>query len=140
MEIKSTIFFADENIKKEFNELNNGKIEEQELYLQLKQAFENLKTNAFCGIQIPKKLIPKVYTQKYGIDNLWEYNLPNAWRLLYSVGREGIKVISIIEKDLCLFLSSQGQTKQILMSLTIFLNGLTTRNMKEDLDIKIEEK
>jgi hypothetical protein len=37
-----------------------------------------LKENPFCGIAIPKRLIPKIYKRKYGINNLWKYNLPGA--------------------------------------------------------------
>ncbi|MEA1904772.1 MAG: hypothetical protein U9M97_02690 [Candidatus Hadarchaeota archaeon] len=37
--------------------------------------------DAFCGIQIPKKLIPREYSRKYGIDNLWKYDLPGGWSL-----------------------------------------------------------
>ncbi len=44
-----------------------------------------------------KKLMPKEYARKYGIGNCWKYNLPNAWRLIYSVVDTGeIKVISLI--------------------------------------------
>ena len=38
--------------------------------------FDDLKRNPFCGIQIPKKLIPRAYIKKYGIDNLWKHDLP----------------------------------------------------------------
>jgi len=31
---------------------------------------DDLENNAFCGIQIKKKLIPRIYVEKYGIDNL----------------------------------------------------------------------
>lgn len=31
---------------------------------------EKIIQNPFCGIQIPKKLIPKVYIKKYKIKNL----------------------------------------------------------------------
>lgn len=55
----------------------------------------HLKKNAFSGLQIPKRIIPKEYL-KYGIDNLWKYNLPNAWRLLYSIGKEEVQIISIV--------------------------------------------
>lgn len=42
-------------------------------------------------------MIPKKYIRKYEIDNLWKYDLPRAWRLLYSVAGEGeVKVIAII--------------------------------------------
>jgi len=33
----------------------------------LNRAKEDIKKNAFCGIPIPKKLIPKEYIQKYKI-------------------------------------------------------------------------
>ena len=96
MEIPSRIFFGEEKIKKQLEELKMGKNEEQELYFFLNQAFENLKKNAFSGIQIPKSQIPKEYLTKYEITNLWKYNLPNAWRIIYSVGKEGVQVLSII--------------------------------------------
>jgi len=96
MEIKSRLFFADKNIQKYLSELKEGKTEEQELYSHLTRAFEDLKRNAYSGIQIPKRLIPKEYIIKYEITNLWKYNLPNAWRLVYSVGREGVEIVSII--------------------------------------------
>lgn len=94
--IKSRIFFADKNLQKSFEELKIGKFEEQELYKHLKQAFSNLKENAYSGIQIPKRLIPRIYILKYGIANLWKYDLPRGWRLIYSVGKEGVTILSII--------------------------------------------
>ena len=96
MEIKSRIFFAESKLKISFEELKTGKVEEQELYKHIKQALDNLKTNAFSGIQIPKRLIPPIYVSKYNIDNLWKYDLPKGWRLLYSVGRNGIEILSIV--------------------------------------------
>ena len=96
MKLPSKIKFADEKVRQAFEELRNSKTEGQALHKFLSQAFENLKEDAFTGIQIPKKLIPKEYLQKYGIDNLWKYNLPNAWRLLYSVARDEIIVVAII--------------------------------------------
>ena len=62
----------------------------------MNRAFDDLVDDPFCGIQIPKKVIPRVYIRKYGIDNLWKYNLPNAWRLIYSVARDEVIVIAII--------------------------------------------
>jgi len=51
----------------------------------LRKSIRDLKTNVFSGERISKKLIPKEYKQKYNIDNLWWFQLPNAWRLIYSV-------------------------------------------------------
>lgn len=91
----SKIIFADEKLKKEFEELKNFK--EKKLYEQLVKAFKNLEENPFCGIQIPKRLIPKEYIKKYGeITNLWKYNLPDAWRLIYTIKNNKISLLSII--------------------------------------------
>ncbi len=92
----SRIFFAEEKLKKSFEELKTGKLEEQELYKYIKQAFENLKDNAYSGIHIPARLIPKVYIKKYKITNLWKYDLPRGWRIIYSIANEGIEIISLI--------------------------------------------
>jgi|SRR3989344_9278593 len=95
MEIKSEIFFASEKLKNNFKELEEGKSEEKELFKWLENAFKDLQENAFCGVQIPKRLMPKEY-QRYDIDNLWKYDLQKGWRLLYSVTKEGIQIISLI--------------------------------------------
>ncbi len=94
--MKSKVVFADVTVKEAFDRLQDSRTEDQNLYRWLNRAFDDLSENAFCGIQIPKKLIPKTYLKKYSIDNLWKYNLPNAWRLIYSVARDEVIVISII--------------------------------------------
>ena len=61
------------------------------------RAIGDLKENAFSGIQIPKRLFPKEYVQKYGITNLWKYDLPRGWRLLYTVTSDNeVELISAI--------------------------------------------
>ena len=93
MELPSTIKFADEKIRDSFEQLEK---EDPLLYKTLSHAFLSIQRNAFCSIQIPKNLIPKEYTQKYGVTNLWKYDLPKGWRLLYSIAREEVIVVSII--------------------------------------------
>jgi hypothetical protein len=39
---------------------------------------------------------PNITKKKYGIPNLWKFNLPNGWRLLYSIANDEIIVVSII--------------------------------------------
>jgi len=46
--------------------------------------------------RIPKKLMPKDYVKKFKVHNLWKYNLPGAWRLIYSVESNNLVVISIV--------------------------------------------
>lgn len=96
MKKKARVVFADRKLKRSYEELEDSKTEDRELYKWLTRAFDDLAENAFCGIQIPKKLIPKEYIKKYGIDNLWKYDLPRAWRLLYSVADDEVKVIAIV--------------------------------------------
>lgn len=76
--MNSEIKFADEKVQKNFEELKDSKTENKKLYKWIYKAFEDLEENAFCGIRIQKRLIPKIYFEKYGIDNLWKYNLPKG--------------------------------------------------------------
>ena len=94
--MKSTVHFAEEKLKEAYNSLMDSKVEDKILYKWVSRAIDDLEENAFCGIQVPKKLIPKVYIEKYRIDNLWKYDLPKGWRLLYSVAKEEILIVSII--------------------------------------------
>ena len=96
MKLPSKLKFVDEKIKKSFEELEQSTSEDKKLYEWLIRAFNDIEGNAFCGIQVPKKLIPKPYLQKYGITKLWKYNLPGAWRLLYSIEKQEIIVVSIV--------------------------------------------
>jgi hypothetical protein len=79
MKLPSTIRFADEKIKDAFYKLKNGDYSEKELFKIINQALDNIESNAFCGIQIPKKLIPKEYLTKFDVKNLWKYDLPKGW-------------------------------------------------------------
>jgi hypothetical protein len=88
-----SVTFADEKLKAAFDKLAK---EDPELYKFLNQAFDNLKKNPLCGIHIPNRLIPKIYIRKYGINNIWKYNLPGAWRLMYSLHGSEIEIVTVI--------------------------------------------
>ena len=94
--MKSEIKFVEEKIQKNFEELKDSKTEDKKLYQWICRAFEDLEKNSFCGVRIQKKLIPKVYIEKYKIDNLWKYDLPKGWRIIYSIANGQISVLSII--------------------------------------------
>ena len=53
---KVTVAFADEEIQKAYFRV---KIDDPSLYKFLERATDDLKQNPFCGIQIPKRQIPK---------------------------------------------------------------------------------
>ena len=91
--MKSKIQFADKKVEKLLEKL---RIENPDMHKFLLRAFEDLEKNVFCGIQIPKRLIPKEYIQKHKIRNVWKYNLPDAWRLIYSIENKQVCILSII--------------------------------------------
>ena len=94
--MKSEIKFAEPRIEKALQGIKNSKTEGKKLYKWIYRALNDLKEDAFYGTQLPKRLIPKVYVDKYGIDNLWKYDLPKGWRLIYSVANGQICVLTII--------------------------------------------
>lgn len=96
MKLPSIIHFADESIKKAFYELEKGDSLEQDLFAAINNVFDKIERDAFCGVQIPKKLIPKAYITQYGIVNLWKYNLPGGWRLIYSIASDKVVVVSLV--------------------------------------------
>ncbi|MFH1821231.1 MAG: hypothetical protein ABH852_02150 [Methanobacteriota archaeon] len=96
MRLRSRVKFVDERIMRAYYSLERSDEAERGLFKRLTRAFSDIEENAFCGIQIRKRLIPKMYLKKYGVDNLWKYDLPKSWRLLYSIRRDEIIVVSII--------------------------------------------
>ena len=87
------VTFADEKTEQTFLELND----EDEIKKYIQRAIEDIKENTFCGTQIPKRLIPVEYIKKYEVRNLWKYDLPQGWRLLYSITTPTkIEIISIL--------------------------------------------
>jgi Txe/YoeB family toxin of Txe-Axe toxin-antitoxin module len=95
--MKSLVILGNDKIKSALEKLKESKTEDKNTHLWIIRALEDLEQNAFSGIQIPKKLIPKEYNKKFGkLDNLWKYNLPNAWRLIYTIKREQVIVLSVI--------------------------------------------
>lgn len=96
MKLPSTVVFADKSSERAFSALAEGDDARQELFEELKTAFENIERDAFCSINIPKRLMPKEYVQKHHIDNLWKYDLRNGWRLIYTIRKKEIIVIAVI--------------------------------------------
>ena len=91
---KITVVFATERLEKQFENLDKKEVE---LKKHLFRAIEDLKGNPFSGKKLARHLWPKEYIQKYGIDNLWKYDLPKSWRLIYTIINEGeVELVSVI--------------------------------------------
>ena len=89
----SRVKFIDHELEQSFNLLR----EDDFLKKAINRSINDLKQNAFSGIQVSKKLIPKVYLRKYRINNLWKLDLPKGWRLMYTVTVDNeVELISAI--------------------------------------------
>ena len=90
------VAFIDKAVKQAFDELKKGKFEEKQLANYIDRAIADLKKDPFVGVAIPKKLWPKIYVKKYKIDNLRKYDLPNAWRIAYTLRGNELEIISVM--------------------------------------------
>jgi hypothetical protein len=54
-----------------------------------------LKLNMFAGARVERKKFPKHYVQRYGVNNLYKFNLDSRTRLIYTLVAEetGVAVI-----------------------------------------------
>ncbi len=91
-----SVAFGSEKLLKEFEALKEGKHEEKQLFEFISRAIDDLKQDPLCGTKVPKKVWPKSYVKPYMITNLWKYNLPNAWRIVYTIKQDEITLISFI--------------------------------------------
>jgi len=59
------------------------------------EGLDVLKENMFAGERIEKKKFPKYYVQKYGVNNLYKFNLDSRTRLVYTLVAEetGVAVV-----------------------------------------------
>lgn len=87
-----------EEVYKHLNEVaNNSKIE-RSILNAVNKKIEIMKINIHYGDPIAKNLIPNEYKTKYGIINLFRVELPNFWRMLYTLteGESQIEIIAFI--------------------------------------------
>jgi len=91
----SDIGFVDAKVKKAYLDLEHGRGDEKQLFTFITRAIHDIEKNHIVGDNIPKRLIPKYYA-KHNLDNLWRYELPNGWRLLYTVLGNKVRIVSII--------------------------------------------
>jgi len=89
-----------------FKELNkivgeqksNGITSSKEITLigSIERIFEVIVANPFYGENAKKNLIPKEYRQKYDASNLFIVDLPDYWRMIYTLESDEIEIIAFI--------------------------------------------
>ncbi len=67
-----------------------------ELKRHIEQAVDLLADNPIAGNRIEKHLWPKKYIRKYGINNLFRYQLPSGYRMIYTLIGESKEIICLI--------------------------------------------
>ncbi len=90
------VAFVDEKLLATFSELKSGKFEEKQLVSYIERAIDDLKENPLVGIVVPMKLCPREYIAKFNVNNLRKYDLPNGWRLVYTLKGNQVEIISVI--------------------------------------------
>lgn len=90
------VAFAEMKLEREFETLKEGKFQDKQLYRFIERAIKDMKNNPTCGIKIPKRLWAKSYIEEYNINNLWKYDLPNGWRLIYTIKEDEVKILNVV--------------------------------------------
>jgi Txe/YoeB family toxin of Txe-Axe toxin-antitoxin module len=90
--------FLDNELRQSYLDLNKSGSLQPKLYHFITRAIDDLRRDSFSGRMVVKDLISKKIKNKYKLDfdNLWVYNLPNAWRLIYTITGTELKIVSII--------------------------------------------
>ncbi|MFA4960239.1 MAG: hypothetical protein WC548_01100 [Candidatus Pacearchaeota archaeon] len=87
--IPGKVVFIDDELEKAFESLKDS----DPVKKGLKKAIREISENAFCGRNVKKSLIPAAYSY---FENLWIYNLPSAWRLIYSLAPSKVEIIAVV--------------------------------------------
>ena len=89
------MIFHNRTLYNTYKKLEFGNFDEKNLYKWITRAIEDLKHDAFCGLAIPKDRIPKKYLVDFDAKSIWKYDLPKAYRLIYTIENDNIEVFSI---------------------------------------------
>ena len=81
-----------EHVYSYLNEQAKTSKTEKTILNALNKKVELIKANFHYGEPIAKKLIPTEYKLKYGVTNLFRVELPNYWRMLYTLTDEGTEI------------------------------------------------
>jgi hypothetical protein len=68
----------------------------QRLLKSIDNKVERLKLDPTAGDQLPARLFPKEYVEKYEINNLWKIDLVDFWRMLYTLRGDRVEVVCLV--------------------------------------------
>ncbi|MBU0591736.1 hypothetical protein KKF81_05120 [Candidatus Micrarchaeota archaeon] len=87
-----------EEVYKYLNEHAEHSKRERTFFNVVNKKIDLIKANVHYGDSIAKKRIPSEYRIKYGVDNLFRVELPNYWRMLYTLteGENQIEIVAFV--------------------------------------------
>ena len=87
-----------ETVYKYLNEESTQSKTERTILNALHQKTSLIKANYHYGNPVAKNLIPEEYKLKYGVTNLFRVELPNYWRMLYTLtdGENEIEIVAFV--------------------------------------------
>lgn len=94
-----TVVLFTQRADRECKKLNKfaNKIKENATVLNaIDKKIDALKSNAYCGQQVVGKLIPGEYVREYHLENLYRMELPNFWRMLYTLAETEEETIAFV--------------------------------------------
>jgi len=82
----------------EFSKYFNNLSDNDPFKMELRDAFNILKEDCTRGEKIQHNIWPEIYVNRYGINNLWRFELREGARLVYTIlGGSGGLIVSILE-------------------------------------------
>ena len=77
---------------------NKGVLSSKDITLlnAINRLFDIIVDNPFYGENAKKDLIPNEYRQKYDASNLFIADLPDYWRMIYTLESDEIEIIAFI--------------------------------------------
>ncbi|MBI4361256.1 hypothetical protein HY572_05795 [Candidatus Micrarchaeota archaeon] len=87
-----------EDVYRYLNERAPSSKLERSILNAVNKKVELIKANIHYGDPISKEKIPKEYVQRYDVKNLFRVELPQFWRMLYTLkaGDSEIEIISFV--------------------------------------------
>ena len=73
-----------------------GEGEAEYLLKAIEKGIAKLVDNYQAGQKIQKRLWPRYYVQRYGVNNLWRLRLSDYWRMIYTVIGKRVRIIAVI--------------------------------------------
>lgn len=94
-EIQLSQEFSNEFMKLQ-KRAEKGQGEAEHLLKLIEKGIAKLVENYEAGQKIRKKLWPKYYIEKYGVNNLWRLRLDDYWRMIYTLIGEQVRIVAVI--------------------------------------------